>query len=219
MRTIKMGQWACQTTLSETLPIRARRSPPSPRLPMTMRPAPISSLRRSFAWSLRSPVMRWAPERSPGLFDPPHLLVDHLLNILPYRFGRFFVGFVAKTGFMQPISRVRTPRTTETMCSSELVQPARSTAVWAASAASPDPSVASKIFVGKMLIPDLHSRQTRRERVVDYVTINIQFDPPIPCTFLGASVSSPPPGLKSPGVSTFRTYRPLSLVEIYSQTV
>ena len=42
-RTIKTGQWAWRTTESETLPISARLTPPKPRLPITMSPAPSSS--------------------------------------------------------------------------------------------------------------------------------------------------------------------------------
>jgi hypothetical protein len=44
-RTIRTGQWACLTTESETLPIKARLTPPNPLLPMMIKPAPISSLR------------------------------------------------------------------------------------------------------------------------------------------------------------------------------
>jgi hypothetical protein len=36
LRTTITGQWACPTTLSETLPKRARRTPPSPRLSITI---------------------------------------------------------------------------------------------------------------------------------------------------------------------------------------
>src|SRR5215208_735583 len=40
-RTTKTGQWACLTTESETLPIKARLIPPRPLLPSTISPAPI----------------------------------------------------------------------------------------------------------------------------------------------------------------------------------
>src|SRR5215207_5147526 len=43
-------------------------------------------------------------------------------------------------------------------CSSELVPFAMSTAVESARSASLEPSVAKRIFVGKILIPNLHSR-------------------------------------------------------------
>src|ERR671913_2245935 len=42
-RTIITGQWAWRTTESETLPIKARLTPPRPLLPITIRPASISS--------------------------------------------------------------------------------------------------------------------------------------------------------------------------------
>jgi hypothetical protein len=42
-RTISTGQWAWRTTESETLPISARLTPPKPRLPITISPAPSSS--------------------------------------------------------------------------------------------------------------------------------------------------------------------------------
>src|SRR3712207_7683973 len=42
LRTTKTGQCACRTTLSDTLPISALLTPARPRLPITIRPAPIS---------------------------------------------------------------------------------------------------------------------------------------------------------------------------------
>jgi hypothetical protein len=48
-RTIKTGQCACLTTEEETLPIRALRTPPKPRLPMTMSPTPSSSAKWTMA--------------------------------------------------------------------------------------------------------------------------------------------------------------------------
>src|SRR5215204_2062984 len=45
LRTTKTGQCACRTTLSDTLPISALLTPPRPRLPVTIKPAPISSLK------------------------------------------------------------------------------------------------------------------------------------------------------------------------------
>ena len=49
LRTTKTGQCACRTTLSATLPISALLTPPWPRLPITIRPAPISSARRTIS--------------------------------------------------------------------------------------------------------------------------------------------------------------------------
>jgi hypothetical protein len=51
LRTTKTGQWACLTTDSETLPIKARLIPPCPRLPITMSPAPISSPKATISLS------------------------------------------------------------------------------------------------------------------------------------------------------------------------
>ena len=59
LRTTITGQWAWWMTLSDTLPMRARLTPPRPRLPITIRPAPISSLRPTISWSFR-PLLRWA---------------------------------------------------------------------------------------------------------------------------------------------------------------
>src|SRR5215211_8993802 len=39
-RTTKTGQWACRTTESDTLPIKALLIPPNPRLPTTTSPTP-----------------------------------------------------------------------------------------------------------------------------------------------------------------------------------
>src|ERR671920_1693994 len=56
-RTTNTGQWACLTTDSETLPISDLLSPPRPLLPITIVPAPSSSL--SFTISLSgSPALR-----------------------------------------------------------------------------------------------------------------------------------------------------------------
>ena len=57
-RTTKTGQWAWRTTESDTLPIKARLSPPRPRLPIAIRPAPISSPTRTISRSLCPPVLR-----------------------------------------------------------------------------------------------------------------------------------------------------------------
>ncbi len=65
LRTTRTGQWACRTTLSETLPIRARLKPPSPRLPMTISPAPNSSLSLTIAWSFGPCICRCAPATVP----------------------------------------------------------------------------------------------------------------------------------------------------------
>src|SRR5215204_6173215 len=55
LRSTKTGQWACRTTNSETLPIRARSTPPTPRLPSTISPAPSPRLgRQSLRRSLRT---------------------------------------------------------------------------------------------------------------------------------------------------------------------
>jgi hypothetical protein len=43
---------------------------------------------------------------TPGLLDLPHLLVEHVLGFLPDLLERFFVGFVAKTGFVRRVDRV-----------------------------------------------------------------------------------------------------------------
>ena len=43
MRTTRTRQWACRTTESETLPIKALPIPPEPRLPTTTSPTPRSS--------------------------------------------------------------------------------------------------------------------------------------------------------------------------------
>jgi hypothetical protein len=57
-RATKTGQWACLTTESETLPIRALLTPPCPRLPIAISPASISSA--SFTISASGlPVFRW----------------------------------------------------------------------------------------------------------------------------------------------------------------
>ena len=47
VRTTITGQRACLTMESETLPMRARLTPPSPLLPKAIRPAPISSATRT----------------------------------------------------------------------------------------------------------------------------------------------------------------------------
>ena len=65
LRTTRTGQWACRTTLSETLPKRARLKPPSPRLPMTISPAPNSSLSLTIAWSFGPCIWRCAPATVP----------------------------------------------------------------------------------------------------------------------------------------------------------
>jgi hypothetical protein len=44
-RTTNTGQWAWRVTESETLPIKALLIPPRPLLPITIRPAPMSSAR------------------------------------------------------------------------------------------------------------------------------------------------------------------------------
>jgi hypothetical protein len=40
------------------------------------------------------------------LFDLLHLLVEHLLSFSLYRFGRFFIGFVAQARFVYMVNRV-----------------------------------------------------------------------------------------------------------------
>src|SRR5215203_5862750 len=57
LRTTNTGQWACVTTDSETLPIKALFRAPRPLLPITIAPAPSSSL--GFTISLSgSPALR-----------------------------------------------------------------------------------------------------------------------------------------------------------------
>ena len=56
-RTTNTGQWACLTTESETLPISARRTPPSPLLPITIRSAPSSSAKATISRST-APILR-----------------------------------------------------------------------------------------------------------------------------------------------------------------
>src|SRR5919107_3280008 len=63
-RTTNTGQWACLTTESETLPISARRTPPSPLLPITIRSAPSSSAKATISRST-APILRCVPATVP----------------------------------------------------------------------------------------------------------------------------------------------------------
>src|ERR687896_2710042 len=56
-RTTNTGQWACLTTDSETPPISALLRPPRPLLPITIVPAPSSSLSLTISLS-GSPALR-----------------------------------------------------------------------------------------------------------------------------------------------------------------
>src|ERR671911_3162839 len=56
-RTIMTGQWACLTTESDTLPISARLTPPSPLLPITIRSAPSSSAKATISRGT-APILR-----------------------------------------------------------------------------------------------------------------------------------------------------------------
>ena len=86
------------------------------------------------------------------LFELLHLLVEHLLSISPYRFERLLIGFVAQAAFVYVVDGIRVSGRYGDGCNSEFVVLARSAAVLAASCASLEPSVASRILVGKMLI-------------------------------------------------------------------
>src|SRR5215204_3360833 len=59
LRTTNTGQWAWRATEPEILPISARLIPPSPRLPITIKPAPISSAKATIS-SSALPILRWA---------------------------------------------------------------------------------------------------------------------------------------------------------------
>src|SRR5215212_1798309 len=66
---------------SATPPMRARRNPPCPRLPITMRSAPMSSARWTIASSRRSPNFRWETAPVPPLLDLPDLFIRYLLSL------------------------------------------------------------------------------------------------------------------------------------------
>jgi hypothetical protein len=48
-RTTNTGQCACRKTASDTLPVSALLIPPTPRAPITIRPAPISSAKATIS--------------------------------------------------------------------------------------------------------------------------------------------------------------------------
>src|SRR5215207_4344080 len=64
LRTTKTGQWACRTTESETLPIKALLIPPNPRLPTTTSPTPNSSA-RSTTSAAGLPVLKYTSATVP----------------------------------------------------------------------------------------------------------------------------------------------------------
>src|SRR3712207_1339087 len=141
-RTTITGQWACLTTESETLPIKALLIPPRPRLPITMRPAPSSSANATIS-SDAPPTLRCArATSSPAASSRPTASSRVLRASRAMRAG--------SSSMVENNMGIKGP--TWTTCSSESVPLARSTAVVAASSASLEPSVARSILVGKMLI-------------------------------------------------------------------
>src|ERR671911_972757 len=132
----------------ETLPIRARFTPPRPRLPSTISPIPISSPTARIPWSGRA-ILKWAPATVPPASCTR--LTCSSSNRCPICLISSSCAFSVLKPIV-PYSEASCVRKMKVTCSSEPVLSARSTAVRAAKYASLEPSVASRIFVGKILI-------------------------------------------------------------------
>src|SRR5215211_2101989 len=114
-RTMVTGQWACLTTASETLPIKALLSLPCPLLPMTINPAPISSASSTISSSAR-PSLRYVSLTAPP--DSSILLTCCSSTSLAWR---LFSLSTSSKWAGEVVAEIGTPAPTVTTCSSESV--------------------------------------------------------------------------------------------------
>src|SRR5215208_327498 len=128
--------------------IRARFTPPRPRLPITISPILSSSPIARIPWSGRA-ILKWAPATVPPVSST--CLTCSSSNRWPICLISSSCGILVSKPIVS-YSEVSCVRKTKATCSSERVLLARSTAVRAARFASLEPSEARRIFVGKMLI-------------------------------------------------------------------
>src|SRR5215212_931691 len=132
------GLVAWCTTPSETLPTMRRSSVPCPRLPTTKRSASTSSARSRIV-STGGPITRWASRTAPPASATTSLSCCKSLPAASSRSPGSMTGWGT---YCHACTR----------CSCAPVLLERSTAAWAASLASSEPSVASRIFFGRWVI-------------------------------------------------------------------